>query len=676
MVLLKSGLHLTTFTEVLTISCSRFTRLNLLLGGYEMSLKSRQKGLGSLIILILLMCSGFAATAYAEAPPVYVTQWGTQGSGNGQFNGAGDMVFDSSGNIWAVDYNNHRVQKFSSAGTYLSQFGSYGSGNGQFNGPRFLATDSSGNIYVTDENNPRVQKFSNTGVYIAQWGGSWGDGNGQFATPAGVAVDSNGNVYVAEQNNHRMQKFDRNGGYLTQWGKYGTENGQFRYPNGVSLDSSGNVYVADPFNNRIQKFDSNGVYLTQWGGSGNGQLNFPTHISVDRSDKVYVADTNNHRVQKFDLNGSYLTQWGSQGSGNGQFNQVLGVAADSSGNIFVSDQNHRIQKFAPASAAHAGSCDLVRDGLVACYPFNGNANDESGNGNHGTPFSGVSYVDGKAGQSAKFDGGANGYIRVTNPTQKFDKQYTVSAWVSTSGRGMPILSKYSWNEPIGRGFTLSSTTPDGNGYAHSGSTLFAQAMFDEPWNPSKYPSYTLPAGQFRYVTAVYNTGNIRIYVDGQIVAEKTVVHSGTLDNLYDVLIGSYFENDGTLVVASSQQRTFDGLIDELRIYNRAISEAEIRQLYNPCYTQAQSDAAKLAGIQSCKDNPASCGLFSQAQIDAAKQTGIDLVRANPGDYQLLTQVQSEQAVKAEQLKWDANGDGRIGLEDIIRMLQVIAGIRP
>ncbi len=68
------------------------------------------------------------------------------------------------------------------------------------------------------------------------------------------------------------------------------------------------------------------------------------------------------------------------------------------------------------------------------------------------------------------------------------------------------------------------------------------------------------------------------------------------------------------------------------------------------FTQAQNDAARQAGIQFCKDNPASCGLLSQAQ--------------------------SDQAVKNEQLKWDANGDGKIGLEDIIRMLQVIAGLRP
>jgi len=74
---------------------------------------------------------------------------------------------------------------------------------------------------------------------------------------------------------------------------------------------------------------------------------------------------------------------------------------------------------------------------------------------------------------------------------------------------------------------------------------------------------------------------------------------------------------------------------------------------NPCCTysvQAQIDSAKQEGIQSCKDNPASCGLFNQTQLDAA--------------------------VKAEQLKWDANGDGKMGLEDVIRILQVLAGIRP
>lgn len=98
-----------------------------------------------------------------------------------------------------------------------------------------------------------------------------------------------------------------------------------------------------------------------------------------------------------------------------------------------------------------------------------------------------------------------------------------------------------------------------------------------------------------------------------------------------------------------------------------------------CYTKAQIDAAKQEGIDSVKAKPGDYGLFNQTQIDAAKQAGIDMVKANPANYQLFNQTQLDQkiadAVKAEQLKWDANGDGKIGLEDIIRMLQVIVGLR-
>jgi len=115
------------------------------------------------------------------------------------------------------------------------------------------------------------------------------------------------------------------------------------------------------------------------------------------------------------------------------------------------------------------------------------------------------------------------------------------------------------------------------------------------------------------------------------------------------------------------------------------------------FTQAQIDAARQAGIDLVKANAGSYELFTQAQLDAARQEGINLVKANPGSYQLFTQAQIDtavstatasmytqtqldqkiaDAVKTEQLKWDANGDGKIGLEDIIRMLQIIAGIRP
>ena len=114
-----------------------------------------------------------------------------------------------------------------------------------------------GNVYVVDSDNNRIQKFDEDGAFITKWG-SLGGGNGQFIYPAAVATDTAGNVYVTEQKDvwgyDRIQKFDKDGNFITQWGSEGNADGQFNYPTGVALDAVGGVYVADSGNNRIQKF--------------------------------------------------------------------------------------------------------------------------------------------------------------------------------------------------------------------------------------------------------------------------------------------------------------------------------------------------------------------------------------------------------------------------------------
>ena len=91
--------------------------------------------------------------------------------------------------------------------TFLLKWGSYGSGKGQFKFPTGVAVDGSGKyVYVTDFNNTRVQKFTSSGGYLLKWG-SFGSGDGQFNGPIGVAVDGSGNVYVTDSGNSRVQKF-------------------------------------------------------------------------------------------------------------------------------------------------------------------------------------------------------------------------------------------------------------------------------------------------------------------------------------------------------------------------------------------------------------------------------------------------------------------------------------
>ena len=299
--------------------------------------------------LLSLMFFYFQSPVFAEQSYQYVTEWGSQGSGDGQFEDPTGVAVDSSGNVYVADGNNninHRIQKFDSDGNYLTQWGSEGAGNGQFIRPLGVAVDSLDNVYVVDYDNDRVQKFDSNGTYITQWG-STGSGNGEFNHLKGVAVDSSDNIYVVDAFNLRIQKFDSSGAYITQWGGFGSGEGQFDQPYGIAVDSSDNVYVveANTSNDRVQKFDSNGTFLAQWDSLAWG----PKGIAADSSGNVYVSDYGGHCIEIFDSNGAYLAQvGGGYGTGAGQFDQPMGIAIDSTDNMYVADgdrNNHRVQKF-------------------------------------------------------------------------------------------------------------------------------------------------------------------------------------------------------------------------------------------------------------------------------------------------------------------------------------------
>jgi len=299
------------------------------------------------LLVISLAYLAFPATSLAQSY-VYVTKWGSTGTGNGQFDQPVGVAADSTGNVYVADTKNDRIQKFNSTGTFLTKWGTFGVSDGQFNEPNGIGIDSSNNLYVADINNNRVQKFTSTGTFITKWG-SAGAGDGQFNLPSGVAVDSSNNVYVTDFSNNRIQKFTSAGAFITKWGSAGAGDGQFSGPLGIGTDPSNNVYVADFNNNRVQKFTSTGTFITKWGsaGAGDGQFGRPSGISVDASSNVYVADSDNDRIQKFTSTGTFITKWGSFGTGNGQFDRPWRLWVDSLGRIvYVADRNNdRIQKF-------------------------------------------------------------------------------------------------------------------------------------------------------------------------------------------------------------------------------------------------------------------------------------------------------------------------------------------
>lgn len=83
-------------------------------------------------------------------------------------------------------------------------------------------------------------------------------------------------------------------------------------------------------------------------GTAGGQFDSPHGIAADSGGNIYISDTNNGRIEKFSAKGIYITSIASKGTGYGQLGDPNGIRIDQSGNIFVSEaSNHRIQKLTP-----------------------------------------------------------------------------------------------------------------------------------------------------------------------------------------------------------------------------------------------------------------------------------------------------------------------------------------
>jgi DNA-binding beta-propeller fold protein YncE len=271
----------------------------------------------------------------------FITSWGINGTGAGQFSHIHGIAFDTGGNLFAADEGKNEVQVFDSEGNFIASWGSEGEDPGQFSSKiEDIAVDSENNVYVVDYGNNRIQKFARNGAFITAWG-EQGSEVGQFNRPWGVAFGPQGDVYVSDRENHRVQKFDSSGTFIASWGVNGTSSGQFLKPAGIAVDMTDSIYVVDEQKNEVQKFDSDGNIITSWGSKGNaaGQFNEPHGISVDSSGNIYVADTGNTRIQKFNPQGEYVDSWGMKGIGEGEFLFPTDVAINQiDGTVFVSDQ--------------------------------------------------------------------------------------------------------------------------------------------------------------------------------------------------------------------------------------------------------------------------------------------------------------------------------------------------
>jgi NHL repeat len=187
------------------------------------------------------------------------------------------------------DAGNNRVQRFDANGTFISQWGTPGTGDGQFSDPTGIGVGPDGSVYVADNGNGRIERFLADGTFFS----SFGSGAGGFVNAQGVAVGPDGSVYVVDQNNARVERFDATGTFQGSWGSQGTGDGQFVTPRGIAASAAG-VYVADQTQNRIQKFTTTGAFVDSLdaAGSGDAQLSLPTGVAISSVGQIYVVGNN------------------------------------------------------------------------------------------------------------------------------------------------------------------------------------------------------------------------------------------------------------------------------------------------------------------------------------------------------------------------------------------------
>lgn len=114
----------------------------------------------------------------------------------GYFFQPNDVLVAPNGDIFVAEGHSNaadapaRVLKFNSSGEFLMEFGTLGSGNGQFMQPHALAMDSRGRLFVGDRSNNRVQIFDQNGTFLDVWY--------QFGRPSGLYIDQNDVLYSAD----------------------------------------------------------------------------------------------------------------------------------------------------------------------------------------------------------------------------------------------------------------------------------------------------------------------------------------------------------------------------------------------------------------------------------------------------------------------------------------------
>jgi hypothetical protein len=239
------------------------------------------------------------------------------------------------------------------------------------------------------------------------------------------------------------------------------------------------------------------------------------------------------------------------------------MVSEYNGNPGTEQYNTSVALNNPKTQKTCSSGSVPTYGLLAWYPFSGNANDATGLGNNGTVHGATLTSDrfGNANYAYSFNAAAKNYIELNNQIGKFGtSDFTISTWYnSTDGGGIVICKRNTESYDNFWEFYMSRF-----GICQNTSSATLSTIYYSP-----LPSLNV----WHHSLIVKTSTELRLYIDGILNSILPIAINYNITNNNPAEIGSQ------IAPVSGVVGCFNGKIDDIRIYNRALSDCEITSLY-------------------------------------------------------------------------------------------------